>query len=104
MKENNALLRSSTMMRDSLNLNSSRMNLDDSIMFKSNRLDESLILGNDNSLRMLGDVNERSNRKRMKRFSIGDDSMVEVETNDQLDESPKRKGKVQNFSCFMEDP
>lgn len=104
MKENNALLRSSTMMRDSLNLNSSRINLDDSIMYKSSRLDESLILGNDNSLRMLSDINERSNKKHMKRFSIGDDSMIELETNDQLDESPKRKGKVQNFSCFIEDP
>lgn len=103
MKENNALLRSSTF-KSSNDVNRCPMNLDDSSVFRSSRLDESSFVGINESFKQpFENKGDRSHRANQRRSSmLNDDSVVmELETADMLEEKTPMKSKTRSSIHFM---
>ncbi len=103
MKENNALLRSNTF-KPSNDINRSSLNLDDSSVFRTSRLDESSYSGMNESFRQTCENRgDRSQRNNQRRFSmLNDDSVVmELDNTEYLGEKTPMKSKTRSSIQFM---
>lgn len=103
MKENNALLRSSTFKAPNNDPNRSSMNLDDSSVFRAARLDESSFVGGNESFRQTNETQgDRSHRNNQRRSSmLNEDSVVmDFENADFLEEKTPMKSRTRSSMQF----
>jgi hypothetical protein len=103
MKENNALLRSSTFKAPNNDPNRSSMNLDDSSVVRAARLDESSFVGGNESFRQTNETQgDRSHRNNQRRSSmLNEDSVVmDFENADFLEEKTPMKSRTRSSMQF----